>query len=177
MTARDLDPFEAVLEFHRKFGVHVGPRPGLPPDEIVALRRALIEEETRELDEAIRARDFVEVADALADLLYVVYGTAVSFGLDIRPVFAEVHRSNMAKVGGGTRADGKVLKPEGWKPPDIGSVLVGAPALSAAPAPLDAVATRTTGETAPGPTPAAPTTEPPRFAPGGSGEESETSAS
>jgi predicted HAD superfamily Cof-like phosphohydrolase len=58
-------------------------------------------------------------------MLYVLYGTAVSFGIDVRPVFAEVHRSNMAKVGGGKRADGKVTKPAGWKPPRVTELLAG----------------------------------------------------
>jgi len=119
------DPFAAVLEFHRRFGVVVGERPGLPDRATVRLRRALIAEELAELDQAIANADVVEVADALADLLYVVYGTAISFGIDVRPVFEEVHRSNMAKVGGTTRADGKVLKPAGWQPPNIQPLLEG----------------------------------------------------
>ncbi len=120
-----LDPFAAVLEFHRRFGVRIGARPELPDEATIALRRSLIAEETAELDRAIADRDVVEVADALADLLYVVYGTAVSFGIDVRPVFAEVHRSNMTKVGGPTRADGKVLKPAGWQAPRIAPLLEG----------------------------------------------------
>lgn len=123
MDGRSFDPFAAVLEFHRRFGVLVGAQPALPDESVVVLRRRLIDEELAELDQAIADRDVVQVADALADLLYVVYGTAISFGLDIRPVFEEVHRANMAKVGGGTRDDGKVLKPDGWQPPSIGRLL------------------------------------------------------
>ena len=117
------DPFGDVMAFHRKFGVRVGHRPGLPSHETVALRLRLIAEETDELRDAVNQQDLVATADAIADLLYVVYGTAVSFGIDIRPVFAEVHRTNMAKAGGSTRADGKVLKPKGWTPPEIAPLL------------------------------------------------------
>ncbi len=121
----DFDPFAAVLEFHRKLGVHVEARPGFPADPVVALRLSLLREEMAELERAIADCDTVEVADALADLVYVTYGTAISFGIDLRPVFEEVHRSNMAKVGGGSRADGKVLKPPDWMPPRIRQILEG----------------------------------------------------
>jgi predicted HAD superfamily Cof-like phosphohydrolase len=66
--------------------------------------------------------DFDETIDGLADLLYVVYGAAVTFGIDLDPFFDEVHRSNMAKDGGATREDGKILKPEGWQPPAIRAI-------------------------------------------------------
>jgi hypothetical protein len=50
-------------------------------------------------------------------------GTAVEFGIDIQPFFDEVHRTNMLKVGGTTREDGKTLKPPGWEPPRIREML------------------------------------------------------
>jgi predicted HAD superfamily Cof-like phosphohydrolase len=67
--------------------------------------------------------DLAELADGLADLDYVVEGTRLEFGLNGKPIAAEVHRSNMEKRGGEKRADGKTLKPEGWQPPDIGAEL------------------------------------------------------
>lgn len=67
--------------------------------------------------------DMIEVIDGLCDLLYVTYGAAVRSGIDLEPFFAEVHRSNMEKTGGDTRADGKILKPEGWVPPKIAELL------------------------------------------------------
>jgi len=72
--------------------------------------------------------DIVEAADALADSLYVVYGSGWTLGLPLQDVFDEVHRSNMAKVDDSTgfcvvSPDGKVLKPQGWTPPDVASVL------------------------------------------------------
>lgn len=68
--------------------------------------------------------DFVEMLDALGDLLYVVYGAASSTGVDIDPIFEEIHRTNMNKLGGGVReSDGKRLKPEGWQPPRLKRLL------------------------------------------------------
>lgn len=65
-------------------------------------------------------RDFVSmIAHELCDLKYVLDGTAVEMGLDLEPLFNEVHRANMAKIGGGTREDGKTLKPVSWTPPRI----------------------------------------------------------
>jgi len=60
-----------------------------------------------------------DLVDGLADLDYVIEGTRLEFGVNGAPVAAEVHRSNMAKVGGEVRPDGKILKPKGWTPPDI----------------------------------------------------------
>lgn len=72
--------------------------------------------------------DVVEAADALCDLRYVGDGSAWTMGIPLEDVFVEVHRSNMAKVNPETGKpdvtdDGKVLKPEGWQPPDIRIVL------------------------------------------------------
>jgi predicted HAD superfamily Cof-like phosphohydrolase len=123
MPAEPFDPFAAVLQFHRRFAVSIGDRPALPREELVALRLALIDGELTELRAAIGNEDMVAVADALVDLLYVTYGAAITFGIDVRPIFEEVHRANMAKLGGGTRADGKVLKPDGWQPPVLAPLL------------------------------------------------------
>lgn len=122
-----------VLEFHRLFGQFVGQVPWVPVSDVVTgsseerdllrLREDLIAEEYGELKKGIAEGDVVQVADALADLIYVLIGTAVAFGIDLRPVWGEVHRSNMSKVGGPTRADGKILKPKGWQPPQIAEAL------------------------------------------------------
>ena len=84
------------------------------------IRLALIQEELAELAYAWSEMNTVEVADAIADLLYVVYGTAVATGIEIDEVFAEVHASNMTKEV----KDGQ-LKPkgDGYKAPDIASIL------------------------------------------------------
>lgn len=109
-----------VREFHRALDIPIGETPGLRRGE---LRAALIEEEADETCWAIRNGNFVGAIDGLCDLLCVVYGAAAEFGIDLDPFWDEVHRTNMAKVGGSVRADGKRLKPEGWQPPDIARVL------------------------------------------------------
>lgn len=111
----------AVAEFHQKFGQPIGLRPRFTDRR--QLRAALIQEEAGETIAAILAGDMVETADGLCDLIYVVLGAAVEFGIDLEPLFKEVHASNLAKVGGATRPDGKVLKPEGWTKPRIAELL------------------------------------------------------
>jgi predicted HAD superfamily Cof-like phosphohydrolase len=111
-----------VAAFHRRFGNPPPDRPDLAafPGQ---LRVSLIAEESAEFAAAVADGDLVEMVDALCDLLYVTYGAAVDLGVDLEPFFAEVHRSNMAKVGGTRRADGKWLKPAGWTPPDVAGLL------------------------------------------------------
>ena len=118
---------QMVKEWHAKFGVPVLDQPGFPGKERADLRRNLINEEAEEFETASLNGDVVEAADALADLLYVVYGAALEWGIPIDAVFAEVHRSNMSKVwpDGSVhyREDGKVLKPSTYSPADIGPIL------------------------------------------------------
>jgi predicted HAD superfamily Cof-like phosphohydrolase len=121
---------DALVEFHQVFGAHVENTPTVDvPDEVIALRVSLIQEELNEYRHAAEAHDLVEVADALSDLMYVVLGTYVSHGLQAvaEALFAEVHRSNMSKLDANGqviyRADGKVLKSDRWRPPDLASIL------------------------------------------------------
>ena len=118
-----MQPQDMVAEFHRKFDIPVGEKPAIPPDTTRQLRVRLIQEEFAELQEAMAAQDLPGVAKELADLLYVVYGTAVSYGVDMDPVFREVHRSNLSKVGGYKREDGKWVKPPTYSPADVKSLL------------------------------------------------------
>lgn len=121
-----MNPQRDVRDFHKRLGVTIADRPSFPSDEVIDLRIDLIEEELTELYEAIFIdNSLVGVADALADILYVTYGAALAFGIDIGPVWDEVHRSNMAKTGGPVRGDGKIMKPEGWTPPNIRRALYG----------------------------------------------------
>ena len=98
------------------------------PEDIYQLRLRLLEEEFNEFKKAHEDRDKVEMADALADMIYIAVGTANVMNIPLDKVWAEVQRSNMAKVDPETgkvkkREDGKVLKPEGWTPPQIETVL------------------------------------------------------
>ena len=134
-----------MAAFHRRFG---SPPPEKPDLERFpgALRVRLIQEEADEFAQAVADGDPAEMVDALCDLLYVTYGAAVDLGVDLQPFFAEVHRSNMAKVGGRRREDGKWLKPAGWTPPDIAGLLARLYGLEAATtrAPADSSLTSST---------------------------------
>ena len=112
-----------VQEFHEQFDIHVSPIPSIPDEPTQILRKRLIQEEFEELQEALQEKDLPSIAKELADLLYVVYGTAVSLGIDMEPVFQEVHRSNMSKVGGFKREDGKWVKPSTYSPAKIEPLL------------------------------------------------------
>lgn len=87
----------------------------------------LIVEEFKELVVAYGNRDRVEIADACADLKWVIEGLETTLNIPQQEVWDEVARSNLAKIGPSgkveKRADGKVLKPEGWTPPDIKSII------------------------------------------------------
>lgn len=120
-----------VAAFHMATDTPNRNEPTWPCDSRVRLRTDLICEEYTELRKAILLRNMVDTADAIADLIYVLIGAALEFGIPLEAVWNEVQRSNMAKVDPATgkvrkREDGKVLKPEGWTPPDIEAVLRGA---------------------------------------------------
>ena len=114
---------EKVAAFHDKYGYTVADRPSLLSPKDAAFRRMLIEEETRELFTANEVGDIAGVADGLADLLYVVLGTAVFHGIDIQPIFDEVHRSNMTKD---LAKDGlnKPVKGPTFSPPRVAELVV-----------------------------------------------------
>jgi len=119
---------EDVEDFHKVMGLPVLDKPQFPPQERIDLRVKLIAEEVEETLEAIYKRDMVETADGLADIIYVCIGAALEFGIPLNDVWNEVQRSNMAKVDPLTgkvnkREDGKVLKPEGWTPPNIALII------------------------------------------------------
>ncbi len=114
---------QMVLEFHEQFDIHVATQPAIPDEATQKLRIRLIQEEFNELQEALTIQDLSAIAKELADLLYVVYGTAVSCGVDMEPVFREVHRSNMSKIGGHKRDDGKWVKPPTYSPAQIQTIL------------------------------------------------------
>jgi len=83
------------------------------------LRSRLLQEEVAEFTGAASKGDFIDMVDALCDILYVTYGAAVCLGVDLEPIFAEVQRSNITKDGGGHDTGGKVVKGPDFSPPDI----------------------------------------------------------
>ncbi len=113
--------FDDVKNFMQIYGQEIKTKSSFPNEKIVQLRYALIKEELDELTVAIKDKDIVEVADALTDLLYVVYGAGHSFGIDLDKCFAEVQRSNMSKLDNNGKPiyneHGKVMKgPNYFKP-------------------------------------------------------------
>lgn len=88
---------EQVESFHAKMDYPIAEKPVLIDRDLAWQRKDFIAEELGEYVEAVLDNDLVKVADALADLLYVVLGTAVVHGIDLQPIFNEVHRSNMTK--------------------------------------------------------------------------------
>lgn len=135
-SGRELTNAGRVREFHEAIGELPPSRPSYPGDSLLALRRKLIEEEQSEVMQALSRlgeagganleERFSEAVHELADLLYVTYGALVWFGVDADAVFDEVHRANMRKTTGPKRADGKQLKPPGWRPADVASVIADA---------------------------------------------------
>ena len=119
---------EKVKEFMEAFGQKVYTKSHWPAMTTCDLRVDLIEEELDELKEAIyNYGTLVDVADALTDLLVVIYGAGHAFGIDLDRCFEEVHRSNMTKLGDDGnpiyREDGKVLKGPNFEEPDLEGIL------------------------------------------------------
>ncbi len=95
-----LDCLNQVAEFHRTFKHPILDTPQIPSQDRCNLRVALIAEELKELEVAILEKDIVGVADALADIQYVLSGAVLEFGLGskFKALFDEVQRSNMSKA-------------------------------------------------------------------------------
>ena len=118
---------EAVRDWLIAAGLPVREHPTL---EVAAneaeMACALIEEEAGEFRAAVEASDMVEIADAVADLLWVVLEAGVTFGIPIEEVFAEVHRSNLTKIESGdpvVNAAGKIVAGPGFSAPDLLPIL------------------------------------------------------
>lgn len=123
------EPMQCVLQFHQAFGLPwaTTPRQAAVPAALAELRIDLLVEEVQEFADAARSGDLVALADALADIAYVTYGAALTYGIDLDAVLIEIHRSNMSKLGPDgrpvLRSDGKVLKPVTYRPPNVKAVL------------------------------------------------------
>jgi len=127
-------PFYDLIEFERACG-NLPPTTGpcVPDSATKTLRLRLIKEEFQELTEALERDDLVEVADGAADLIYVILGTCVRYGIDASEVWSEVHASNMRKFLGqhpGRKPGEKLRKPPGWQPPRIRALLANQPPLA-----------------------------------------------
>lgn len=120
---------DQVAEFHEKFKVGDGISPVLLSPQDSLLRYKLMREENQEYHDACEKGDLVEIADALGDQLYILCGTILKHGLQhkIEEVFAEIHRSNMSKLGDNGepvyREDGKIVKGNNYSKPDIKPIL------------------------------------------------------
>ena len=121
-----MDWYQDIIEFlteirHDK----VENCPHIPSKWQIALSKQLINEEVNEeLIPALEAGDLVEIADGGVDAIVVILDAMIFCGIDIRPIWDVIHKSNMAKKGGIFREDGKLLHPEGWVPPDVAGELV-----------------------------------------------------
>ncbi len=140
--------YQKVREFMQAFGQECPERPGIPSDEIRKLRWKLIAEEA---DELLVARDATEAFDAILDLLYVVLGAGIAYGISEEQIakgLAEVHRSNLSKFWTNEEAahvqsailargvysdrpyivrnmDGKIIKSPSYSPANLGPILEG----------------------------------------------------
>ena len=123
MSSTQTTNFEKVGDFMEAFGQEVLYIPTMPDFNLSALRLDLIEEEVQELRDGLGKKSMVEIADALTDILYVVYGAGHAFGIDLDDCFHEVHSSNMTKLGADGRPlyreDGKVMKGPNYREPDL----------------------------------------------------------
>ncbi|MCQ9181721.1 hypothetical protein KMT30_22245 [Streptomyces sp. IBSBF 2953] len=120
-------PADLVREFHRAFGLDVHSAPTEVSPRLAAQRGRLLAEEAAEVAEVSVDGPLDRLAHELADVVYIAYGTALVHGIDLDAVLAEIHRSNMTKLGPDgqvvRRADGKVLKGEHYQAPDVSAVL------------------------------------------------------
>jgi predicted HAD superfamily Cof-like phosphohydrolase len=128
-----------VMQFHSYYNVPILNSPQVPANPRIDLRIALIIEELKEFCLACGWKlycakswkgtrtNLIEVADSLGDLLYVVFGSAIEFGLDMEPIVDEIHRSNLSKLGRDGKPifseNGKVLKGPNFSAPDLAGVI------------------------------------------------------
>lgn len=125
-----IQKIDSVKEFHDLFKIGSREIPEGNIDEAeYMLRHRLMQEENEEYLEACRRGDLVEIADALGDKLYILFGSILKHGLQhkIEEVFDEIHRSNLSKLDDSGqpvfREDGKIMKSNNYFKPDIKKIL------------------------------------------------------
>jgi predicted HAD superfamily Cof-like phosphohydrolase len=116
--------FTDVSVFLRAVGQEQPASPQQTVSPQAELYKNLIKEEVQEFWEAEAASDDVEEIDACFDMIWVIVGYMKSRGWDCEGIWDEGAKSNLSKIDPITglvrrREDGKILKPEGWKPPDF----------------------------------------------------------
>ncbi len=115
---------QQVKDFMLKMHQSRRDTPGMVDEKTAILRDRLVAEEANELCRAIKADDLVGIVDGICDLLYVTFGAAEAYGIDITPYFNEVHRTNMLKEPGIEDRYGKIIKPPLWEPPRLHQMLL-----------------------------------------------------
>jgi predicted HAD superfamily Cof-like phosphohydrolase len=115
--------FEKVRLFMQTYGQEVKNKAEFSNEKTNQLRIDLIKEELEELQQAMKDKNLLEVADALTDILYVTYGAGHAFGIDLDKCFEEVQNSNMSKLGSDGKPiyneSGKVMKGPNYFKPDL----------------------------------------------------------
>ncbi len=120
---------EKVSEFMEACGQEVKTRASNVEDSTSSLRYNLMSEENREYLVACLQNNKVEILDALIDMSYILFGTIASHGMTEEFIkgFDLVHENNMTKVQSNgmvlKNPEGKILKPEGYKPVDLSSLI------------------------------------------------------
>lgn len=128
-TFGQLTNYEDVCAFHEKFGLLYNGKPRSLDSNTLRFRQMFLEEELSEFAKSAAENDLPGMADALIDLVYVAMGTAYMMGLPWQQLWEEVQRANMTKVRADNETQSKrgssldVIKPPGWKGPDIKGVL------------------------------------------------------
>ncbi len=127
MKHNEQTQFDMVKKFHEIYGCNINEIPKLPNKSERELRKKLLKEEYEEYLDGEENNNIVEISDALADMLYIIYGTAVSYGIPINKIFQEVHESNLSKCDENgnpiIREDGKILKGKNYFTPKIEKIL------------------------------------------------------
>ena len=125
-----LEKINSVKQFHEVFQIGSRENPeGNIREEEYTLRYTLMKEENDEYLDACKKGDLTEIADALGDKMYILFGTILKHGLQhkIEEIFDEIHRSNMSKLDADGkpifREDGKILKSGRYFKPNIKSIL------------------------------------------------------
>ena len=125
-----IEKINSVKEFHEVFKIGSRETPeGTIPEAEYVLRHRLMQEENDEYLEACKRGDLIEIADALGDKMYILFGSILKHGLQykIEEIFDEIQRSNMSKLDDKGqpifREDGKIMKSNNYFKPDIKKVL------------------------------------------------------